>query len=162
MQVAHSGNVHHTIDQCCRQLCGQQARCCAEHCTGLLSRMCGGMLLNLHRLRFLCIWLQVQDSVVDEDGEAPTHCLVTGATRAELEVNGGCRCGRLSCCFACSLDSLSWTAVWTGCCFLSRGAPLRMRSIATAIDPLHLSSLCAGLEPAARHPERRQENVQRM
>lgn len=27
---------------------------------------------------------QVQDSEVDEDGEPPKHCQVTGATRAEL------------------------------------------------------------------------------
>lgn len=28
----------------------------------------------------------MQDSVADEEGNAPAHCLVTGATRAELEV----------------------------------------------------------------------------
>lgn len=41
---------------------------------------------DIHGMMELSTALQVQDSVADEEGNAPSHCLVTGATRAELEV----------------------------------------------------------------------------
>lgn len=41
---------------------------------------------DIHGMMELSTALQVQDSVADEGGNAPSHCLVTGATRAELEV----------------------------------------------------------------------------